>query len=243
MAGENPSRDRIVQSMFDRIAARYDLLNRVISFRFDRRWRLRVIEAAQLNPGSRVLDLGTGTGDLLFEAAEAARGGGRLIGLDFAAAMLRLARAKRNQSALRDNTEFVLASAMTLPFKSSAFDCAITAFVLRNVSDLPLLFSEACRVLKPDGRFVSLDMFPPRARWFSALYSIYFHCLMPRIGGLLAQDRQAYQYLSDSVRRFHPPEHVSELIRRAGFEHVTVQKFLGGAVCMHIGLKRAGSRA
>lgn len=223
--------------MFDRIADRYDLLNQVISFRFDRRWRHRVIEAARIDAASRVVDFGTGTGDLVFEAAAAGHGAGKLIGLDFAPAMLCLARAKRTQSPLCDKIEFVLGSAMAAPFRSRLFDCAVTAFVLRNVSDLPLFFSEACRVLKPGGRFVSLDMFPPRAAWFSALYSVYFHCLMPRIGAFLAKDRQAYRYLSDSVRRFHPPEHVAELMRQAGFEQVSLQKFLGGAVCMHIARK------
>jgi demethylmenaquinone methyltransferase/2-methoxy-6-polyprenyl-1,4-benzoquinol methylase len=239
MSGENFSRDHIVQTMFDRIAERYDLLNRVISFRLDRRWRHRVIEAALAGPFSQVLDLGTGTGDLIFEAAEKARGKGRFVGLDFSSAMIRLARAKRSRSSLRANTEFVLGSAMTAPFQSNVFDSAMTGFVLRNVSDLSLFFAEAHRVLKPGGRFVSLDMFPPPATWFSAFYSLYFHCLMPRIGGLLAQDRQAYRYLSDSVRSFHPPERVAELIRQTGFEQVTVQKFLGGAVCMHTARKPA----
>jgi demethylmenaquinone methyltransferase/2-methoxy-6-polyprenyl-1,4-benzoquinol methylase len=239
MSGENFSRDHIVQTMFDRIAERYDLLNRVISFRLDRRWRHRVIEAALADPFSQVLDLGTGTGDLIFEAAEKARGKGRFVGLDFSSAMIRLARAKRSRSSLRANTEFVLGSAMTAPFQSNVFDSAMTGFVLRNVSDLSLFFAEAHRVLKPGGRFVSLDMFPPPATWFSAFYSLYFHCLMPRIGGLLAQDRQAYRYLSDSVRSFHPPERVAELIRQTGFEQVTVQKFLGGAVCMHTARKPA----
>jgi demethylmenaquinone methyltransferase / 2-methoxy-6-polyprenyl-1,4-benzoquinol methylase len=243
MSGKNPSHDRIVQTMFDRIAGRYDLLNRVISFRLDRRWRRRVIEAALAGAGCRLLDLGTGTGDLVFDAAEAARGQGRYIGLDFAPAMLRLARAKRRQSTLRANTDFVLASALSTPFKPDVFDSVMTAFVLRNVSDLPLFFAEAHRVLKPGGRFVSLDMFPPPRTWFSALYSVYFHCLMPRIGGLLAQDRHAYRYLSDSVRRFHPPEKIAELIRETGFQHVTVRKFLGGAVCMHTARKRGSERA
>jgi demethylmenaquinone methyltransferase/2-methoxy-6-polyprenyl-1,4-benzoquinol methylase len=123
---------------------------------------------------------------------------------------------------------------MFAPFKTAQFDGAMAAFVLRNVSDLPLFFAESMRVLKPGGRFVSLDMFPPEPSWFATLYSIYFHCLMPRMGGFLAQDRSAYQYLSDSVRQFHPPATVTEIIRAAGFEHVTIRKFLSGAVCMHV---------
>jgi demethylmenaquinone methyltransferase/2-methoxy-6-polyprenyl-1,4-benzoquinol methylase len=223
--------------MFDRIAGRYDLLNRVISFRMDSRWRRQVIREVLTRSAPRVLDLGTGTGDLVFDASTASKGNGTFIGLDFSLQMLRLALTKRGKFSHAASTAFVLGSAMIMPFRSSFFDGVMTAFVLRNVSDLTLLFAEAHRVLKPGGKFVSLDMFPPSGTWFSALYSVYFHCVMPRIGALLARDRDAYQYLSDSVRRFHPPEKVTSLIEQAGFQRVVVRKFLSGAVCMHVGSK------
>jgi demethylmenaquinone methyltransferase/2-methoxy-6-polyprenyl-1,4-benzoquinol methylase len=117
----------------------------------------------------------------------------------------------------------------------------MTAFVLRNVSDLSLFFVQALRVLKPGGKFVSLDMFPPSKSWFSTLYAIYFYRVVPWIGGLLAQDRNAYKYLSESVRQFHSPEVVARLIEQAGFEHVTIQRFLNGAVCMHVAEKQSAS--
>ena len=237
MSGDHDSRDRGVQAMFDRIAGRYDLLNRVISFRLDKHWRHRVIEAA-IAEGNCILDIGTGTGDLIYEAAKTMRTSGRLIGLDFSPAMLRLAHAKRIESA-NNTPSFILGSAMLAPFKNSVFDSAMTAFVLRNVSDLSLLFTEAYRVLKNDGTFVSLDMFPPRSTWFSSLYGLYFHRFMPHVGGWLSGDRQAYRYLSESVRGFHSPERVADLIRDAGFDHVVLEKFLGGAVCMHIARKRS----
>jgi ubiquinone/menaquinone biosynthesis methyltransferase len=126
---------------------------------------------------------------------------------------------------------------MFAPFKNTSFDSAMTAFVLRNVSDLPLMFTEALRVLKPGGKFVSIDMFPPAASWFAGLYSVYFYRLMPRIGGFLSHDPKAYRYLSDSVREFHSPEQVSEFLETAGFHQVRLEKFLGGAVCMHIAIK------
>jgi demethylmenaquinone methyltransferase/2-methoxy-6-polyprenyl-1,4-benzoquinol methylase len=239
MAGANDSRDRSVQVMFDRIAQRYDLLNGIISLRLDRRWRHHVIEAA-LADGSCILDIGTGTGDLIYEAAHKLQGRGCFVGLDFAPAMLRAARAKRKKTG--NNPEFVLGSAMIAPFKDHVFDSAMTAFVLRNVSDLSLLFAEAYRVLRPGGKFVSLDMFPPRAKWFSPFYGFYFHRLMPQIAAWLAHDRQAYCYLSESVRRFHSPEHVAELIRQSGFEEVTIRRFLTGAVCMHTARKTGAYR-
>ena len=241
MSAVNHARDRTVQSMFDRIAGRYDLLNRVISFRLDTRWRRQVIKAVLNRPESRVLDIGTGTGDLVFDAARTTKGKGAFIGLDFSLQMLRLAHAKRQNFSHRKSTDFVMGSAMIVPFKGDTFDGAMSAFVLRNVSDLALLFAEAYRTLKPGARLVTLDMFPPSATWFSACYSIYFHCFMPRIGALLARDRAAYQYLSDSVRDFHPPERVALFIEQAGFEQVVVRKYLSGAVCMHIANKPIAS--
>jgi demethylmenaquinone methyltransferase/2-methoxy-6-polyprenyl-1,4-benzoquinol methylase len=219
--------------MFDRIAGRYDLLNRVISFRMDTFWRDQAIRSVLSGENPLIIDLGTGTGDLAFNAVKLSHGKARIIGLDFSLQMVRLARIKRAQVAHGTSTAFVQGSAMAAPLKANTFDGAMTAFVLRNVSDLALFFGEAYRILKPGAGLVSLDMFPPSAGWFSALYSIYFHRAMPWIGGLLSSDRKAYQYLSDSVRQFHSPEAVVKLIEAAGFEDVTIRKFLRGAVCMH----------
>lgn len=237
MFAVNHSRDRSVQGMFDRIAGRYDLLNHVISFRLDARWRRQAIRAVVTQEKPRIIDLGTGTGDLTLNAAAMAEGKGTFIGLDFSLPMLKLAQAKKNHEAHGASAAFVMGSAMFSPFKSGRFDGALTAFVLRNVSDLPLFFAEALRVLKPGGRLVSLDMFPPDPGWFAAVYSVYFYSFMPRVGGWLAGDRSAYQYLSDSVCRFHSPAKVAQMIRDAGFEQVTTKKFLRGAVCMHVAEK------
>lgn len=225
--------------MFDRIAGRYDVLNRIISFRLDGWWRRQVIRKVLTQAKPRILDIGTGTGDLVFDAAKASNGSGQFVGLDFSLEMLRLAGVKRKTFSHGACAFFVMGSAMKAPFKNNFFDGAMSAFVLRNVSDLPLLFKEAHRVLKPGAPLVTLDMFPPSATWFSPLYGLYFHGLMPRIGALLARDREAYRYLSESVRRFHPPETVAALIEKAGFEQVTLRKFLSGAVCMHIARKPA----
>lgn len=241
MSALDDSRDRSVRSMFDRIAGRYDLLNRLISFRLDTYWRNQAIRAAVTGVNPHVLDLGTGTGDLTLNATRQTRGNGRFIGLDFSLPMLRLARAKRVKALYGASAAFVMGSAMSAPFKSEIFDSAMTAFLLRNVSDLPLMFTESVRVLKPGGTFVSIDMFPPAASWFARLYSIYFYRLMPRIGGLLSNDQKAYRYLSDSVRHFHSPEQVSQFLQAAGFHPVRLQKYLGGAVCMHVAIKPRGA--
>jgi len=237
MSAASHPRDHAVQSMFDRIAGRYDLLNRIISFRLDSRWRNRAIRTLLTVENPLIIDLGTGTGDLAFTAAKIAGAKARIVGLDFSMQMILLAQDKRGRARRGANTIFAQGSALEAPMKSAIFDAAMTAFVLRNVSDLPRFFAEAHRLLKPGGRFVSLDMFPPSSGWFSSLYTVYFHRLMPWIGALLSNDRKAYQYLSDSVRRFHPPESVARMIEQAGFADVKMQKFLRGAVCIHVAAK------
>lgn len=237
MPVQNNPRDQAVQSMFDRIAVRYDLLNRVISFRLDRRWREQAIQILLSGGAKLILDLGTGTGDLAFSAAASANGHARIVGLDFSYEMLRLAQRKRRDAAHGEKAFFVDGSALASPFKRAAFDGVMTAFVLRNVSDLTVFFREAALVLKPGGKLVSLDMYPPPKGWFSMFYSLYFYRLVPWIGGVLAHDHRAYKYLSESVRGFHAPESVTEVIRGAGFSRVSVRKFLRGAVCMHIAEK------
>jgi demethylmenaquinone methyltransferase/2-methoxy-6-polyprenyl-1,4-benzoquinol methylase len=237
MVSSDDPRDRAIQAMFDRIARRYDVLNRVISFRWDRTWRNRAIQEVLKSGDQLILDLGAGTGDLTFTAARKLPGNGRIVGLDVSREMLRLARSKRSVASHGEKTCFVQGSAMFSPFKDSRFDGVMTAFVLRNVSDLSLFFAHAFRVLKDGGRFVSLDMFPPSKNWFSAFYSLYFYHLVPWIGGLLAQDRGAYRYLAESVESFGPPERVTKRLEEAGFKDVRVRRFLNGAVCLHVAEK------
>jgi demethylmenaquinone methyltransferase/2-methoxy-6-polyprenyl-1,4-benzoquinol methylase len=237
MSVESHPRDQAVQGMFDRIAGRYDLLNRIISFKLDNWWRKQAVELLTQGNSPRIVDLGTGTGDMILSAMISARGNARIVGLDLSMNMLQLAQSKRAVQSSGATATFVQGSAMASPFKDASFDGAMSAFVLRNVSDLGLFFSEACRVLKPGGKLVTLDMFPPQKNWFAPFYCLYFYRLVPWIGGWLAGDRSAYRYLSDSVRRFHPPEAVSDTIRQAGFTQVNLRKFLNGAVCMHIAEK------
>jgi demethylmenaquinone methyltransferase/2-methoxy-6-polyprenyl-1,4-benzoquinol methylase len=223
--------------MFDEVAPRYDLLNRIISFRLDGYWRKAAVAAVLRDGAGLILDLGAGTGDLTFTAAARGRGRARVIGLDFSLEMLRLAQRKRHCAVWGQRTTFVQGSALLAPFKAGVFDGILSAFVLRNVSDLKVFFAESERVLKPGGTLVTLDMFPPPKRCFSALYALYFYRLVPWIGAILSPNGQAYRYLSESVRNFHSPETVAGLIEAARFEPVKVRKFLNGAVCLHVAQK------
>ena len=231
-------RERFVQQIFDGIAGRYDFLNRVISFHLDTVWRRKAVNSLDLaGKTMSVLDLGTGTGDLAFTAASRIGDGGRVVGLDFAPEMLRLAAAKRMDHIGGHKALFVLGSALAAPFKSDSFEAVMTGFVLRNVSDLNLFFIEAYRLLKPGGRLAALDMFPPAKGLFSMVYSLYFYRLVPWIGAGLARHGGAYRYLSESVKGFTAPEGIAELIGNAGFQGVRIEKFLRGAVCLHIAQK------
>ncbi|MFQ5850725.1 MAG: ubiquinone/menaquinone biosynthesis methyltransferase [Candidatus Binatia bacterium] len=230
--------ERFVQKMFDRIAGHYDLLNRVISFHLDTIWRREAIKALRLKGTSGfVLDLGTGTGDLALIAAKEMGKEGKVFGLDLSPQMLRLAQKKRRKLRYGDKTVFVLGSALAPPFRSETYETVITAFVLRNIADLNLFFLEAYRLLRPGGKLASLDMFPPTGGPFSLFYSYYFYRLVPWIGSGLAGDRTAYQYLSDSVKKFASPESIADVIRQAGFEETRIQRFLRGAVCLHMAEK------
>jgi demethylmenaquinone methyltransferase / 2-methoxy-6-polyprenyl-1,4-benzoquinol methylase len=230
------SRDQTVRRMFDGIAWRYDLLNRIISFRLDARWRKKAVSAVVKTGHERILDLGTGTGDLAFTAAKSLQGPGKVIGLDFSFKMLELARDKQKRTASK-RAEWLQASALVPPFRDEVFDGVMTAFVLRNVSDLPLFFAQSFRMLNPGGWMAALDMFPPSKGMFALMYSFYFYRLVPWVGGFLAKDRHAYRYLSESVRQFVPPEKISEMIEQCGFETVTLRRFLFGAVCLHVASK------
>ncbi len=240
MLSPEEKRPQSIRNLFDRIAWRYDLLNRVISFHLDTWWRKKAVKALRLGSDERlILDLGTGTGDLALTAAREIKKGAKIFGLDFSAEMLRLAQEKKNKDRYAGNVVYVLGNALAPPFRDGTFHAVMTAFVLRNIPDLGLFFLQAFRLLRPGGRLVSLDMFPPAGTPFAFFYSFYFYRLVPWIGAGLARDRQAYRYLSESVKAFDPPETIAQLIGRAGFEEVRIRRFLRGAVCIHLAEKPA----
>ena len=221
--------------MFDRISPRYDLLNRILSFHSDTRWRAQALDDLDLKQDAMVVDLGAGTGDLAFEAARRVRPNGMVVGVDISERMIMVAVEKRGRHP--GKTEFVLASGLSLPFLSGTFDAAVSAFVLRNVTDFALFFREAHRVLKRGGKFLSIEMFRPKGKLFAPIYLFYFYRLIPFIGGLLGSDREAYRYLAQSVKDFRTPGEVAADLSREGLRRVSVREVLGGAVCFHMAVK------
>jgi demethylmenaquinone methyltransferase/2-methoxy-6-polyprenyl-1,4-benzoquinol methylase len=217
--------------MFDRIAPSYDLLNHLLSAGVDRRWRRACVDFLGLAGPLLVLDLCTGTADLLIEALErdAAHRG---VGLDLSGEMLRRAGVKLGRRGLLRRAALAGADAQSLPLGSGRFDAALVAFGIRNVGDPAQALAEIKRVLRPGGRLVVLEFGTPRGA-VGALYRLYFHRILPRVGRLVSGDRAAYAYLPQSVTRFPDPEAFAALLGRAGFCAVTMQRLSLGIAWLY----------
>jgi demethylmenaquinone methyltransferase / 2-methoxy-6-polyprenyl-1,4-benzoquinol methylase len=212
-----------VQSMFDRIAPVYDAMNRAMTAGLDRRWREATARAV-VRPGTCVLDVCCGTGEL---ALADARAGGRVTAVDFAPRMLERARAKSRE------IEWVLADALDLPFGDASFDAATVGFGVRNIADLEQGLRELRRVLVPGGGLAILEITEPRGP-LRPFYRLWFDQLVPLAGKLLRAG-SAYAYLPASVRRFPGPQELAALVAHAGFEEVRHRLFAGGIVALHTG--------
>lgn len=221
--------------MFDRIAPRYDLLNRLLSAGTDVRWRRRAMDYLELEPAARVLDLCTGTADLLVEALDRdplSSG----VGVDLSHAMLTRGAEKLGRRGLDRRARVVGGDGEQLPLKEGTFDGALVAFGIRNVGDPLAALREVHRALRPGGRFVVLEFSLP-VGMLGAVYRLYFTQILPRIGGLISGDRSAYSYLPASVVGFPTPEEFGVLMRQAGFETVRWELLTGGIACLHRGDK------
>jgi demethylmenaquinone methyltransferase/2-methoxy-6-polyprenyl-1,4-benzoquinol methylase len=220
--------------MFDRVAPRYDALNRILSFGRDIGWRDRAVALARLGPGELALDVGVGTGDLAFGLLDASDPLSRAVGIDLSPAMIA---AVHRRALRRGETRFapLRASAHALPFSDARFDRVVAAFTIRNFGDLALGLREMRRVLRPGGRAVVLELSTPPDPITRAFYRLYFHRLAPLVAARAGGDPEAYRYLPRSVAAFPGAEGLAARLRDAGFARVRFERLALGIAAIHIG--------
>jgi demethylmenaquinone methyltransferase/2-methoxy-6-polyprenyl-1,4-benzoquinol methylase len=222
---QGDAKAKVVQNMFDAIAPRYDLVNRIMTFRLDTRWRKSAVRKLALTRGARVLDLASGTGDLCINLRKA---GLHPLSFDMSFGML---------AADHSNAPRVQADILRLPIATQSVDGVTCGFALRNLVDLNVFFHEIARVTKSGGRIALLDVSTPTnpvIRWGN---SVYFGKVVPRIGGLLS-NRAAYNYLPKSVAYLPAPEQLVRMLQDAGFEHVRHEQLSGGLTQLMHATKR-----
>jgi demethylmenaquinone methyltransferase/2-methoxy-6-polyprenyl-1,4-benzoquinol methylase len=228
--------------MFDAIAGRYDLLNHLLSLGLDRRWRARAVAELGLSAHDQLLDLCTGTGDLALAAAERTAGPARVVGVDFAAAMLAIARGKVRARGLLARIPLVRADATSLPVASGSFDAASIGFGIRNVDRPEHTIAELARVLRPGGRLAILEFGFPRIPGVRPLYRLYFRRLLPIIGRTVSRHGDAYSYLPASVEAFQSPQAFARMLESAGFAEVRAVPLTLGIVYLFMAVKKPGTQ-
>ena len=226
-----------VARVFDSVAARYDLMNDLMSAGLHRVWKRAALTMAAVRPGQRVLDLAGGTGDLAAALATRVGPAGRVVLADINAAMLAVGRDRLLDRGLANNLSWVQADAERLPFPDACFDLVTIAFGLRNVTDKERALAAMLRVLKPGGRLLILEFSRPTHPLVGRLYDQYSFQVLPRLGRLVAGDADSYRYLAESIRMHPDQECLRELMAAAGFSGCSYHNMAGGIVALHIGSK------
>ena len=219
-------------AMFDRIAARYDAMNRVLSFGLDRGWRRRTVRALALGAAPRVLDLATGTGDLAFDIARM-HPDATVIGLDPSRQMLAVAHAKRARRGLADRITLVEGDAQHLPYRDGEMDAATIAFGIRNVPDRLAALREMARVVRPGGRVAILELGEPRSGFMAKAALFHTRHVVPRLGALLSGARE-YKYLQRSIAAFPPSTEFAALMEQAGLRVIEVVPLTFGVCTLYV---------
>lgn len=226
-----------IERMFDSIAPRYDLLNRILSGGVDQQWRRIVMKEVQENDPQRMLDVATGTADLALMAAR--KGVPRVVGVDISNEMLEVGRGKVTRSDLDDRVELLNGDAEKLPFSDRQFDVATVAFGVRNFEDLAEGLRQIHRVLRPGGKLVVLEFSRPKAFPIKQLYAFYGRFILPFIGRLVSGDSGAYTYLPESIAVFPEGEDFLGWMRDAGFEKRKARRLTFGIASMYVGVRAA----
>ena len=227
----------IIGKMFDRIAPRYDLINRVTSFGQDVRWRKKLIQFIPHGNSVCLLDLATGTGDVLITLLRASSHETRGIGIDLSEQMIFLGKVKLTNALLDDRATMQVGDATAIPLLDASVDLVTMAFGIRNVNDVPKVLSEIHRVLKPGGSVVILEFSLPQNFLIRFFYLLYFRIVLPIVGGLLSGCYDAYRYLTHSVESFVYGEEFCKLLRDAAFEGVFFEPLCLGVATLYVGKK------
>lgn len=227
----------LVGGVFDSVAARYDVMNDLMSFGVHRIWKRLTVDEAAVRPGQSVLDVAGGTGDLAKAFARRTGARGRVVLSDINASMLSTGRDRLIDEGVVGNVDYALADAERLPFADASFDCVSIAFGLRNVTDKARALADMYRVLRPGGRLVVLEFSKPVVPLLERAYDAYSFSALPLMGRLVAGDSDSYRYLAESIR-MHPDQDTLEaMMRDAGFERTRYRNMTGGIVALHKGFR------
>jgi demethylmenaquinone methyltransferase/2-methoxy-6-polyprenyl-1,4-benzoquinol methylase len=227
----------LVANVFHSVAAKYDIMNDIMSLGIHRLWKRFTLDCSGVRPGQHVLDLAGGTGDIAALFSRRVGPTGKVVLADINESMLNVGRDKLRDQGLIHNIEFVQANAEALPFADNSFDIITIGFGLRNVTDKAAAIKSMFRVLKPGGRLLVLEFSKPEQQWLSKVYDMYSFKLLPIMGQLIANDKESYQYLAESIRMHPDQETLKMMLVDAGFAEVTYHNLTGGIVALHRGFK------
>lgn len=227
----------LVANVFHSVAAKYDIMNDMMSMGIHRLWKRQTIASSGVRRGHQVLDLAGGTGDLTAKFSELVGDTGKVVLGDINDSMLKVGREKLRNRGLVSNIEYVQMNAEALPFPDNTFDAITIAFGLRNVTDKDKALRSMYRVLKPGGRLLVLEFSKPQHDALSKAYDFYSFNILPTMGQLVANDAESYRYLAESIRMHPDQDTLKGMMIEAGFEQVTYQNMTGGIVALHRGFK------
>ena len=227
-----------VQRLFGRIARIYDLMNRLMSFGLDRRWRAFAARYLALGTGELGLDLGTGTADLSIAVIQRAGHGTRMIGMDITPEMLELGRRKIAHLGLQDSIELCIGDAEYIDLPDNSVDGCCSAFMVRNLADIKQGFREMLRVVRPGGRVVCLEISHPPGKIFGSLFNFYFYRLAPLFGTIIGKAFEEYNYLPHSLTSFPDAPMLKMMMEEVGWSNVRFYRLNGGIVAVHVGTKQ-----
>ena len=226
-----------VADVFHSVAGKYDLMNDLMSGGIHRLWKRYTIELSGARKGHRILDIAGGTGDLTAKFSKIVGPTGEVVLADINDSMLKVGRDKLVGKGYASNVRYAQADAQYLPFPDNTFDCITIAFGLRNVTDKDLALRSMNRILKPGGRLLVLEFSKPTNGMLEKAYDFYSFNLLPKIGGLVANDTESYQYLAESIRMHPDQSTLKNMMEEAGFERCQVNNLTGGIVAVHTGYK------